>query len=142
MIVEDGGAVYTGQALRMKYRNLVEAGLQNEDGRVRGAANGAVMESGRVGELDEDAEMGSFDEWDRELMGDEDAGLEDESADEDGGTMSEMSRAGRRQSQRQRQRRSVELPRYRDGLEGEYDEDDEAFMDGELVGGGEDDMSE
>ncbi len=49
MIVGDGGAVYTGQALRMKYRNLVEAGLQGEDGRVPvGSADGAGMESGRA----------------------------------------------------------------------------------------------
>ncbi len=130
----------------MKYRNLVEAGLQREDGGgvLLGGTSGAgmetEMESGRVGEGEEDAEMGSFDEWDRELMGgDEDGVEEDESGEEEAGTMSKISRET---TQRQRQRRSAELPRYHDGLEGEYDEDDEDFMDGELVGGDGEDLSD
>ena len=145
MIVEDGGAVYTGQALRMKYRNLVEVGLQSENGGiVDGGGDG--MESGGVkiaeeGEGEAGGEVGSFDEWDRDLMGDENGDLGEEISDDEGGPTSETSR--RRSRQR---RRRVELPHYHDDLEGEYDEDDEDFMDGELVGGGggdgEEDMSE
>lgn len=157
MMVEDGGAVYTGQALRMKYRNLVEEGLQGQDGGgVAAGTNGGRMEFGRVvgereeGEVEE-SEVGSFDEWDRELMGDEDGedGLWDGSSDEeDDTTTSKMGRGERSRKRRQRQNLSVELPRYRDGLEGEYededdDDDDDDFMDGELVGGdGGGDMSE
>ncbi len=138
MVVEDGGAVYTGQALRMKYRNLVEVGLQGRDGGgvvVGGSTDfggGFAREDG-----DGEAYAEGLDEWDRELMGDED---EDEgeggdlAEDEDEGPTSVINRMRTRQGRRV----VAELPRYDDALEGEYDEDDDDFMDGELVGGGED----
>ncbi|KAF7511959.1 hypothetical protein GJ744_003192 [Endocarpon pusillum] len=140
MILEDGGAVYTGQALRMKYRNMVEVGLHTETGGVV-AGGGDGVESAGVEMAEEGggdgAEVGSFDEWDRELMGgDENGEIGGEETGDDvegGGTMPKM---GRKRGRKRRQVRPVELPRYRVDLDGESDEDDENFVDGELVGGG------
>ncbi|ERF74988.1 hypothetical protein EPUS_08529 [Endocarpon pusillum Z07020] len=136
MIVEDGGAVYTGQALRVKYRNLVEVGLHREDGAMGdGGVEFAGVEIAEEGEGEAGGEVASFDEWDRELMGDGNAEIGDEIGDDDdeGAMMLKMSR---RKRGRRRRGRRVELPRYHDDLEGEFDEDDENFMDGELFGGG------
>lgn len=72
MIVTDGGGTYTGQALRRKFRNLVEGGLQtlqNPD-----AEEGAGAGQGGLGEEGEDGAsvLGSLDDLDRELMGGDD----------------------------------------------------------------------
>lgn len=126
----------------MKYRNLVEVGLHREDGGDGVGSAGVGIAEGGGGEGEAGDEVASLDEWDRELMGDGNGETGDEISGDDGaGTMPKTRRRGRR-----RQRRRVDLPRYHVDLE---TEDDEDFMDGELVGadagaaGGEgEDMSE
>jgi hypothetical protein len=85
MIVADGGGTYTGQALRRKFRNLVEGGLQtlqNPD-----AEEGVGAGQGGLGEEGEDgaSALGSLDDLDRELMGvdDDPDGDGDGEADEE-----------------------------------------------------------
>ncbi len=88
MIVEDGGERYSGQALRVKYRNLVEGGLQTlgpplrgqegdggEEGGDAATATGTATGTGiGVGEVEAEGEA-DLDDVDRELMG-QDADVE------------------------------------------------------------------
>lgn len=89
MIVADGGGSYTGQALRSKFKNLVEVGSPtvadgagNPNAGVGGVDEEGFLPGGRVlaEEVDEDEEeegeeegegsLASLDELDRELIGD------------------------------------------------------------------------
>jgi hypothetical protein len=81
MIAADGGKSYTGPALRTKYKNIVEQGLQPDVPGTIPFAGGGGEAAGTaqqgMGGLEEDF---SIDEMDRELMGD---GGVDEELDEE-----------------------------------------------------------
>lgn len=135
MIGRDGGGTYTGPALRLKFKNLVEAGLQGENPDVAGRVGyGGIGGFGGGGGGGEGSVFGgSLDDLDRELMGEEVggdgvAGVGDEE-DGDPETPSKKSRGGRvgDGDGDGGPAEAYEMDEY-------VDDDGDDFMDGELVG--------
>jgi hypothetical protein len=93
MIIEDGGTRYSGPALRLKYKHLLEDGLESADPNVvaaarRGVVNGGVRGyAGGRAARDEDeghVSVSSLDSMDRELMGELSEEEDGDDGDEDG----------------------------------------------------------